>query len=600
MPTTQAETINADQGLFHKISAARTAERSTTATAPRQPPVLRHNYLMRALLILLAGASLASAQGLSVGTAQVTISPPAGTPMAGYYATRLSTGIHDDLHAKAIVIASGGQQAALVACDLVGIPPAVVEEAREFIHRATGISAANVMISATHSHTGPLIPDGGARQCRRRSRNRQALPRRLPGKIAESVRLAQAKLTLARASFGRGREDTVSFNRRYFMKDGTVGWNPGKLNPNIVAPAGPVDPELPLVLFESPKGEPLATYVNFALHRTVGWPRGPTDYAYTSSVRQSGAGMLTLFTIGPAGNINHIDVKSSDPQRATAKRRVSAPSPPARRQTYTRLQPVAGRICKSPPRGVAGPCARPKQAISSTPKPLPNSRRGRDSRVPRQSRVRHSIPRPAPASRFRPVQLISRAPGRLGRLPGEIFSNRNGPQARLAVSLTIVAERPRPVTASQRRGVRPGQLRGRHFTCRAATDERLTPLPKPAQQSLRLPAGHRAQETVTLFNGRNLDNWYTFSTTINSDPRRLHRQGRRPAHLGRGVGRRRDPADASRLPPDRRMEVGQPGPRRRQSADSGILVHGVGEDCRPVSGWSRSSRRSSREAPAIC
>ena len=67
---------------------------------------------------------------LRVGAAQVVISPGAGTPMAGYYSTRLSTGVHDDLHAKAIVIASGDQRVALVACDLVGIPPAVIEEAR--------------------------------------------------------------------------------------------------------------------------------------------------------------------------------------------------------------------------------------------------------------------------------------------------------------------------------------------------------------------------------------------------------------------------------------------------------------------------------------
>src|SRR5215472_1662710 len=110
---------------------------------------------MRSLLGLLI-AGIASAQGLRVGAAEVAISPPPGTPMAGYYSTRLSTGVHDDLHAKAIVIASGGQRVALVACDLVGIPPAVIEEAREMIHAATGIPGSNIMISATHSHTGPL------------------------------------------------------------------------------------------------------------------------------------------------------------------------------------------------------------------------------------------------------------------------------------------------------------------------------------------------------------------------------------------------------------------------------------------------------------
>src|SRR3954467_6244807 len=114
---------------------------------------------MRFLLTLLFAASIARAQAFRVGAAQVTISPSRDTPMAGYYSTRLSTGVHDDLHAKAIVIASGGQRVALVACDLIGIPPAVVEEARDLIQRTAAIPRGNVMISATHSHTGPLIPD---------------------------------------------------------------------------------------------------------------------------------------------------------------------------------------------------------------------------------------------------------------------------------------------------------------------------------------------------------------------------------------------------------------------------------------------------------
>src|SRR5258708_28214479 len=165
---------------------------------------------MRSLPILLAAASIASAQALRIGAAQVTISPSPGTPMAGYYATRLSTGVHDDLHAKAIVIASGGQRVALVACDLIGIPPAVVEEAREMIHSATGILAGNVMISATHSHTGPLILDGGARAGAYGGdlETAQRYPAALPRQIAENVRLPQAKLSPARPALRTGRQNT--------------------------------------------------------------------------------------------------------------------------------------------------------------------------------------------------------------------------------------------------------------------------------------------------------------------------------------------------------------------------------------------------------
>ncbi len=297
--------------------------------------------------LLLAVATLSPAQTLRVGTAEVVITPPAGMPMAGYYATRLMTGVHDDLHAKAIVISSGEQRAALVACDLIGIPPAVVEEARRLIQDDTGIPGDNVMISATHSHTGPLIPGGGARESAYGGDLDVAKTYRkeLPRKIADCVQLANAHLTPARVAFARGHEDALSFNRRFFMKDGTVGWNPGKLNPKIVKPAGPIDPEIPVVFFESVTGDPLATYVNFALHLdTVGGLEASADYPYTLAAilgRVKGPAMLTAFTIGAAGNINHLDVKTAAPQKGPQEAaRIGAILAGDVVKTYAHLEPV--------------------------------------------------------------------------------------------------------------------------------------------------------------------------------------------------------------------------------------------------------------------
>jgi len=307
---------------------------------------------MRSLLLLaLALAPTGVAQELRAGAAEVVITPPIGTPMAGYYATRLSTGVHDDLHAKAIVLASGATRVAMVACDLVGIPPEVIEEARAIVQTATGIPGANVMISATHSHTGPLIPDGGARaasyggELEIAKRYRAELPR----KIADSVRLANEQLAPARAAFGKGQEGGVSFNRRYFMSDKTVGWNPGKLNPNIERPAGPIDPDLPVVLFESPTGAPIATYVNFAMHQdTVGGLEVSADYAYTLSQilgRVEGSGMVTVFTQGAAGNINHIDVSSGAKQQGHAEAaRIGTILAGEAIKTYARLSPAEGAL----------------------------------------------------------------------------------------------------------------------------------------------------------------------------------------------------------------------------------------------------------------
>ena len=62
--------------------------------------------------LLLALLSAAPVDGFKAGAASVDITPPVGTPMAGYYAERLSQGVHDPLYAKAVVMECGGKKAA--------------------------------------------------------------------------------------------------------------------------------------------------------------------------------------------------------------------------------------------------------------------------------------------------------------------------------------------------------------------------------------------------------------------------------------------------------------------------------------------------------
>ncbi len=260
------------------------------------------------------------ARELRLGAGAVKITPPPGAPMAGYYYSRAASGVHDDLWAKALVLESGGTRAALVACDIIGLPRQVVEDARRLIERGSGLAAGNVMISATHCHTGPVLLVPGNRHKAEGEMRRigEKYLADLPGMIAESVRLAAAAVQPVRVSAGRGREESISFNRRFFMKDGSVRFNPGKLNRDIVRPAGPIDPDVPVIFFETPEANPVAACVNFAMHQdTVGGTEYSADYAYTLSRllnEAMGGGLVTLFTVGCAGNVNHFDVAWDSPQ----------------------------------------------------------------------------------------------------------------------------------------------------------------------------------------------------------------------------------------------------------------------------------------------
>jgi hypothetical protein len=284
---------------------------------------------------------------LRVGAAATNITPPNGIPMAGYYAVRLADGTLDDLFAKAIVFEQDGAKAAVVAVDLVTLPRYTVEEARKLIAQSTGVPGENVMISATHSHTGPLLSGGSTRNSAYGGDMEIAktYTASLPAKIADAVKHAETALVPAKLSSATGREESLPFNRRYVMKDGTVGWNPGKLNPNIVRPAGPTDPAVPVVYAESVDGRPLATYVNFAMHLdTTSGLRFSADYACALSrllAQVRSPEMLTLFTIGCAGDVNHMNFSIKDPQKGPGEAtRIGTILGAEVIKTYTRLSSV--------------------------------------------------------------------------------------------------------------------------------------------------------------------------------------------------------------------------------------------------------------------
>jgi hypothetical protein len=168
----------------------------------------------------------------------------------------------------------------------------------------------------------------------------------LPEKIAQSVVAAARKLAPAKAAAGIGKEEGISFNRRFVMKDGAISWNPAKQHPDIVRPAGPIDPEVGVIYFEDAKAKPLATCVNFALHPdTVGGDGVSADYPGVLSKLlgdYKGADMLTVFANGCCGNINHRDIAWADRQKGVAEaKRIGAVLAGNVLKTYTRLKPIA-------------------------------------------------------------------------------------------------------------------------------------------------------------------------------------------------------------------------------------------------------------------
>lgn len=262
--------------------------------------------------------ALCQSAELYVGAAYTDITPPVG--YAQYRGN--STGIDNPLYAKAIVFQQGEIKAALVICDLIRITSDLSREVRTRVAKETGIEYSNIFLAATHTHTGPVYRFDLAeymawvRSVELSPENEKDYPAILIDGVSKSVMEANSALQPTEISTGKAEVHGISFNRRFLLKDGSVRFNAGVGNPDIVRPAGPVDPQFPIILFRNlADGSPTAALSNFALHLdTVGGLQFHADYPFYLSEElknEFGPSFISVFSAGASGNINHIDVSET-------------------------------------------------------------------------------------------------------------------------------------------------------------------------------------------------------------------------------------------------------------------------------------------------
>src|SRR5262245_35145386 len=279
----------------------------------------RHRLCSLLLLILAwaIGTLPAQAEGaLRVGVAEVDITPPKGFPVAGYYHERLASGTLDPLKARAIVFRSEQTQVAVVACDLTGIAADLTVEVRRRASARTGIPAENIILTATHSHTAPdytkdLYDYLGTKH--EAGNTEQPYAAKLIDGIVAAIADARKGAEPGILEAGSARQETpVSFNRRFLMRDGSVRTWMRLDDPQVLRPAGPIDPEMGFLLVRARQsGQPRALLSNFALHLdTVGGTLWSADYPYhmEQAARQAlDPKLVCLFGAGCCGDINHVD-----------------------------------------------------------------------------------------------------------------------------------------------------------------------------------------------------------------------------------------------------------------------------------------------------
>jgi len=262
---------------------------------------------------------------LRAGAATSNITPWLGAPIVGGWKAPPAKHVHDELHARCLVLEDGTTRIAIVVADSVGIPREVFDEAKRQVHAETGLATDRMLMSASHTHSAA---SSRSRNVLRPDKELSEYARFVARRIADAVQCAMNRLEPARIGWGTTAEPRHVFNRRWLMKPGTVlpnpfggtdqvKMNPGRQNPDLLKPAGPVDPQICLLSVQAADGRPIAVLANYSLHYVGG--TGPqhisADYfaMFADRLQQLiGADRLDppfvgIMSNGTSGNINNVN-----------------------------------------------------------------------------------------------------------------------------------------------------------------------------------------------------------------------------------------------------------------------------------------------------
>ena len=252
---------------------------------------------------------------LQVGISRQIITPERGVSLAGYFNPRPNTGVLDDLHVKVVLFKKDSVVTGLVSFELVSTTLRLVDNVKAKLKAKGCDFADNLIMAATHTHTGPdLRPEKGGLNDEQFAR--------LEDKAVCAVEEAYANLQDATLEAAKVNNNPCAYNRRYWMKDGSVATNPGKLNPDIDRPEGPVDDEISVLAIKQ-NGRLAGLITNICNHNdtvsgnlvSAEWP-GRLERTVRDGM---GYDIPVLNLIGCSGNINHFDVSTDMEQSCYAE-----------------------------------------------------------------------------------------------------------------------------------------------------------------------------------------------------------------------------------------------------------------------------------------
>lgn len=229
---------------------------------------------------------------LQAGGAQIDVTPQSSEFLFGYpHVERMSTGVHDPLFASALYLGDGSSGQIYIGTDIIFVPKDQAARARERIAQATGVPVGSIMVTATHTHSGPITVDYLSNEADPVVPNPSpAYMRRLEDGIVAAAVEAKASAREAEAGLAHAEASCVGTNRR--------------------DPHGPSDPQAPVLLVRETGGGPaIACMLVVSMHPTVlhedstlvsgDFPGLARKYLQEKVL---GSGCPVVYHTGPCGN----------------------------------------------------------------------------------------------------------------------------------------------------------------------------------------------------------------------------------------------------------------------------------------------------------
>ena len=259
---------------------------------------------------------------LIAGVAKRKVTPPTWVPYltsSGNGTCAPFQGVHDDLHARALVLEDSRQAIALLAVDSIGYDNTVLGPGRDFtrelrrrVAARTGLQPQAIMLCASHSHSTPETI--GLTNFRDFKGVPDWVEQHLQDLVAVTVAAWKQRVPV-RAYAGSTQVQGVARYRRIVLKNGTLNRHGPLPSPAEVAVPWKLDEELALLHLETESGQPHSLVMNYTAHPVIAMllPPVSADYpgAAAALVERELKGVVCLFTQGAAGNVNSAHVTTN-------------------------------------------------------------------------------------------------------------------------------------------------------------------------------------------------------------------------------------------------------------------------------------------------